>query len=123
MDGKSERTWQAGQTSQGQEANKGQRSCGRGSLGSASGEGQSSGQKPIRLDHRFRQLEDPQPRRDSMVGGILVQSLEQVRERLREYDDCIAWYTSAKIKAQNQLDQLEKLIELYNQRPDITEEE
>ncbi|MGL5082445.1 MAG: hypothetical protein ACRC8A_13250 [Microcoleaceae cyanobacterium] len=96
---------------------------GTGSETSSDRESSGSGEKAIRLGKRVRQIRVAIYGIGAFTGGIIEQTLEQLKERLREYDDCIVWYVQAKQKALKQIEAMEKLQTEFAEKMSQFEEE
>lgn len=90
---------------------------------STSSQGQGSGDDILSLSRRVGRLENSFSGIGAFAGGILEQSLSQLEERLQEYEDCIVWYASAKLKIQEQIQATKLLQQEFSEHLRKLEEE
>lgn len=94
-----------------------------GVMGSPSTESKITGEKQIRPSERAWEFGAHESNLGSFIGGILVQSLGQLRERLRECDDCVVWYVESKQKILKQISEVETMIQAFEAQISSQEEE
>ncbi|MGF1492446.1 MAG: hypothetical protein ACFBSC_08335 [Microcoleaceae cyanobacterium] len=94
-----------------------------GRQGSTEGESPGVRNELIRISGQLGQIKKSFNGIGEAIGGTIDQSLEQARQRLKEFEDCVVWYVEAKVKVEAQIEQLEALKAQFTEQLEQIQDE